>query len=254
MAAVNAAAAIGWKGGIVPRAPASCPVPEISLTGDQMLTVLEAVAQEGPVSAADIARHCGMNRTVAYRLLTTLAQRGYVRRGEKGYAVGPAALRLARAADSALRQLARPVMDRLAQSTGETVVLHALDGLDAVVVDQALGRRHVVRVEHVPGSRHSLALGASGLALLAHQDEALRARLPGSDALAARLAAVRANGYATSHDELQLGVHGIAVPILGADGRCEASLAVLLPAARAGLLESLAPDLLAAARAIARDL
>lgn len=229
-------------------------MPEISLTGDQMLTVLEAVAQEGPISAADLARHCGMNRTVAYRLLTTLAQRGYVRRGEKGYAVGPAALRLARAADSALRQLARPVMERLAQATGETVVLHALDGLDAVVVDQALGRRHVVRVEHVPGSRHSLALGASGIALLAHQDKALLARLPGGPALAPRLDAVRAQGYATSHDELQLGVHGIAAPILTADGRCEASLAILLPAARSALLETLAPALLEAARAVARDI
>ena len=142
---------------------------EISLTGDQMLTVLETVARQGPLSAADVARLCDINRTVAHRLLVTLAQRAYVRRDEEGYRVGPAALLLAQSADFDLRRLARPIMQRLAEDTGETVVMHAIDDAEAVVIDQALAQRHLVRVEHRPGSRHPLHQGASGWSLLAFQ-------------------------------------------------------------------------------------
>lgn len=231
---------------------------EISLTGDQMLTVLEAVARDGPLSAADVARLCDMNRTVTYRLLTTLAQRAYVRKGDEGYTIGPAVLRLAPAADAMLRRIAGPVMNRLARETGETVVLHALDNIEAVVIDQAPGQRHLVRVEHSPGSRHKLVHGASGWALLAFQPEkmmarALRKAADEAEALA-RIEAVKAAGYAISHDELQQGVHGIAAPVLEASGRCQASLAILVPAIRADLLPDFAEPLIAAAREIAEGL
>jgi DNA-binding IclR family transcriptional regulator len=52
------------------------------------------------------------------------------------------------------------------------------------------------------------------------------------------LEAVRQMGYALSHDELQMGVHGLAVPILGADRISVGSLAAIVPAGRARGLES----------------
>ncbi len=224
---------------------------EISLTGDQMLTVLEVVASDGPLSAAEVARACDINRTVAHRLLTTLAQRSYVRRGEEGYMIGPAVLRLAPAADADLRRAAKPVMNRLARETGETVVLHGLDNLEAVVIEQSPGQQHLVRVEHSPGSRHKLSQGASGWSLLAFQSEKTIARAlkkAGSEADARkRIDAVKAEGYAISHDELQQGVHGIAVPLVETSGRCQASLAILAPSVRAGSLPNRLKTLKAAA-------
>ncbi|PSH62239.1 transcriptional regulator [Phyllobacterium sophorae] len=221
-----------------------------------MLKVLETVAKDGPVSAADIARSCDINRTVAHRLLMTLAQRAYIRRGEEGYTIGPAVLQLAQASDKDLRSVAKPVMLKLAADVGETVVLHSIDNGEAIVVDQALGQRHLVRVEHKPGSRHPLYQGASGWSLLAFQnaktiDRVLR-KLQDSDAARARIEQTRADGYAISHDELQLGVHGLAAPLLERSGRCQASLGILVPSIRSDGLPSLVGPLLAASREISR--
>lgn len=219
-----------------------------------MLTVLEAVAQEGPLSAAEIARHCEINRTVAYRLLTTLSQRAYVRRGDDGYTIGPAVLKLAKQIDLDVRTIAKPIMVRLAQETGETVVLHAIDNLEAVVIDQALGQKHLVRVEHSPGSRHSLDRGASGWSLLAFQSDKIVARVlkraTDPDTVRDRINVTRNDGFAITHDELQLGVHGVAVPVLEKDGRCQVSLGILVPSTRSAHLMEFVKPLQVASREI----
>ncbi|WP_336508218.1 IclR family transcriptional regulator [Agrobacterium tumefaciens] len=229
---------------------------EISLTGDQMLTVLECVARDGPVSAAEVARNCDINRTVAHRLLTTLAQRAYIRRETRGYALGPALLQLTRGMDTDLRSKAKPVMQKLAAETGETVVLHGIASSEAVVIEQALGQKHLVRVEHRPGSRHSLLRGASGWSLIAFQDEKHIERVlknaDDPEAARKRISLTRAEGFAISHDELQLGVHGVAVPVIEQGGRCEASLGILVPATRSEVLPSLVKPLLDASQEISR--
>jgi DNA-binding IclR family transcriptional regulator len=215
---------------------------EISQTGDQMLAVLEIVAAKGPLTVSEAARESGLNRTVVHRLLATLAKRSYLRRTRDGFVVGPMVLRLSHLADTDLRGIAMPMMQKLAQATGETVVLHGLDRDEAVVIDQALGEQNLVRVEHKPGSRYPLFRGASGWAILAWQDQKMIERASrGADAraVAARIKLVRAEGHAISHDELQQGVHGIAVPILMGNGVCEASISVLVPSTRASKLPAL---------------
>jgi DNA-binding IclR family transcriptional regulator len=231
---------------------------EISLTGDQMLTVLERVASDGPLSAAEVATRCGINRTVAHRLLSTLAQRAYVRRGEDGYALGPAARRLARNTMLDLAEIARPAMLKLSQKTGETVLLHGLDNFEAIVLDQTPGTQHLVRVEHRPGSRHALNLGASGWSLLACQNERFISRflkrVDDPDAVARRIAQTREAGYSISHDELQMGVHGLATGLVGNNGACTASLGILVPGQRSDLLPSFHDDLMATAAEISRQI
>lgn len=231
---------------------------EISLTGDQMLAVLEKVAQEGPVSAAQVARMCDINRTVAHRLLATLAQRSFVRRTDDGYMLGPMIVRLGRMAELGLKEIAKPYMMKLAQMTGETVVLHVIDKTEAVVLDQALGARHLVRVEHTPGSRHALCLGASGWSMLAFQPEKVIAKVlksydAGKGALE-RIEEVKRAGFAMSHDELQMGVHGIAAPIFNRDRSCGASLGLLIPDIRAESLRSFQDVLLTTAKEVSEKL
>ena len=210
---------------------------EISSTGDRMLSALETVAAWGPISAADVARRNGINRTVAHRLLTTLHQRSYVRRVSDGYVVGPAVVRLARTVELELLDALMPEMTALARDTGETAVAHVVDGADAIVVAQALGSRHLVRVQHEEGSRHPLTLGASGRALLSFQPPGVIDAIVRSVAepalLRRQLEAVRAIGYAVSHDELQAGAHGVAVPVCDGHGVAQASVALVVPTGRA---------------------
>lgn len=231
---------------------------EISKTADQALTVLLEVAERGPMTPATLARSLSMNRTVAHRLMATLHQRGFITRQEDGYVAGAVLVRLAESVQPELRARARATMRRLAADVGETIVLHIRDGGDAVVLDQIVPHQHVVRVQHDIGSRHPLALGASGRALLAFMDppaaERTIRRSEDADALRGQLEDVRAAGYALSRDELQQGVHGLAVPVLDEAGHVVASLAILVPVTRASGLVAHADGLLDAAGDLARSL
>jgi IclR family pca regulon transcriptional regulator len=122
--------------------------------------------------------------------------------------------------------------------------LHVNDRTDANVVEQSVGTQHVGKVDHTPGSKHPLSRGASGWSILAFQNERLIQRAlkaspmpsPAHGTAEERLAKVRAEGFALSHDELQLGVHGLAMPIFNPDGTCEASLGLLVPSSRSETL------------------
>lgn len=219
-----------------------------------MLTVLENVADAGPISAADVARNCDLNRTVALRLLNTLAQRNYIRRDTEGYILGSAAIKLGHSAEVDISVVAKPMMDRLAEQLSETVVLHCMEKDEAVVVEQAIGAKYLVRVQHQPGSRHPLFIGASGWSILAFQDEktisrVLRKTRDPAEARA-RIEKIRTDGFAISHDELQQGVHGIAAPLKLADGSCSASIAILVPSLRADIVAKLSAPLLKVAAEI----
>jgi DNA-binding IclR family transcriptional regulator len=231
---------------------------DISSTGDRMLSALETVAAWGPLSAADVARRNGINRTVAHRLLTTLHRRSYVRRVQGGYVVGPAITRLAGSVEPELVGAVLPEVATLAEETGETAVAHVIDGNDATVVAQAIGTRHLVRVQHEEGSRHPLALGASGRALLAFQPaekiDAIARDVANPASLRRQLEAVRALGYAVSHDELQAGAHGAAAPIRDRAGIARASVALIVPTGRAEVLNEHLELLLAAAGRVERVL
>ncbi|ARQ14425.1 IclR family transcriptional regulator protein (plasmid) [Rhizobium etli] len=231
---------------------------EISQTGDLMLTVLETVAHGGPINAADIARVCDINRTVAHRLLSTLETRAYVRRGPKGYALGGAVVNLARHLENDISTVARPQMEKLAERVGETVVLHCVDKDQAMVVEQALGEKYLVRVQHTPGSRHPLFLGASGWSLLAFQDDKTIARVlkkaPDPKIARKRIDEIRSQRYAISHDELQMGVHGISAPLFDATELCVASIAILVPADRSERLQAMLPHLIETATTITNEL
>jgi DNA-binding IclR family transcriptional regulator len=226
-------------------------VAEISKTADQALALLLAVSEHQPVSASELCRYLDMNRTVAHRLLTTLHQRGFVRRVGDAYAVGPALTRIASQVAPSLRQAAGPVMAGLAAAIGETIVLQVVDGDQAVILEQVIGRRHVVRVEQNLIDRHALHLGASGRVLLACESSRrarqLLAGVPQAQEVLRELAEIRKRGYALSHDELQLGVHAVSAPVLGPSGAGAAALAVLVPANRASRLPGLVGPVVAAA-------
>jgi IclR family KDG regulon transcriptional repressor len=215
-------------------------VAEISKTADLSLLVLVTLREQGPMTAPALARALSLNRTVLHRLLTTLQQRSFVIREGGRYELGPMLVRLAEGVQPRLRVAATATMTDLARETGETVVLHIAEDTDAVVLHQVLGTSHVVRVEHQIGSRHLLTRGASGRAILAFMaPEAVQPLIPddqSADALRRQLESVRQLGYAVSHDELQLGVSGLAAPVLDATGSPVGSIAILVPSGRAGTL------------------
>ncbi|WP_051579678.1 IclR family transcriptional regulator [Pseudonocardia acaciae] len=230
---------------------------EISKTADQALAALIMLSDRGPMNPAELARALELNRTVVHRLLSTLLRRGFVSRHADRYSPGAILVRMAERVQPGLRVAATPVMKDLARDIGETVVLHVAEGEDAVVLHQVVATDNVVRVEHQIGSRHSLRLGASGRALLAFLDAPVATRVTekadAPEALRRQLESVRELGYSLSHDELQDGVYGLAVPVLAEPaGQAIASIAALAPMSRGTVLTQHTEALRAAAERIAR--
>jgi IclR family KDG regulon transcriptional repressor len=227
-------------------------VPEISKTADLGLAILVTLREQGPLTAPELARALSLNRTVLHRMLTTLRLRSFVIREANTYALGPAIVRLAEGVQPRLRVAALAAMTALSRATGETVVLHIAEDDDAVVLHQVLGTAHIVRVEHQIGLRHPVTQGASGRAILSYLDSELIERVvpegEQGESLRRQIEEVRRLGYAVSHDELQLGVAGIAAPVIDPDGVSVGSIALLVPSGRAGTLAAHTGALLEAGR------
>jgi len=217
-----------------------------SQTLDRGLQVLEAVARAGdPLTVAEAAASVGLDRTVAHRLVATLAARGYLQRdGSGGYRLGPTCLALASAITD-LRTMARPFLEELRDATGETVHLVVLSGREVVFLD-GFESVHVLRVGSRTGRllpAHSTSVGKALLAALPpehlralyeHADlvAVTAATITDRDTLERQLAAIRERGYAINHGESENGVGSIGMVVRNPAGEPRAALSVALPLER----------------------
>jgi DNA-binding IclR family transcriptional regulator len=214
----------------------------IAQTLDRGLQILEAVAQAGEaLTVAEAAAAAGLDRTVAHRLVATLATRGYLQRDSDGYRLGPTCLALASVVTD-LRAAARPHLEALRDATGETVHLVVLSGRDVVFVD-GVESVHALRVatrtgRHLPA--HATSVGKALLAALpsgrftalyGHADLAAvtERTIRDRQALERALAATRERGYATSHGESENGVGSVGVAVRNPAGDPRAALSVAMP-------------------------
>ncbi len=99
---------------------------------EKAFALLEFLVQEGKsASLADVTLAAKLPKPTAYRLLRSLEVLGYVSRpaGSKDYSVGPRTARLSVAdPHAALKQAARPLMQKLHGELNETVNLAVLHG------------------------------------------------------------------------------------------------------------------------------
>ena len=107
---------------------------------DRAVALLKSVADATtPPTALELAQACGINRSTAWRLLRTLEYHGLVDRDEitQRYTVGYGAISVAAAAtDDALVRRIRPLLEKLAVRTGESVTLAVAKRFNLVYVDQ----------------------------------------------------------------------------------------------------------------------
>ncbi|HEX6248966.1 MAG TPA: helix-turn-helix domain-containing protein [Nocardioidaceae bacterium] len=212
---------------------------ETSQTLDRGLRVLSVLAEHpSGLTVTELATEVGVNRTVVYRLVTTLEQHGLARRDAAGRLhVGLGVLAIARGLQPVLRQLANPVLRSLAEDLGATAHLTVADGEEALAIAVVEPTWTDFHVAYRVGARHPLDQGAAGRAIL------LGRQIASDGRPTARF--VRTAG------ELQPGARGLAAPVLGVEG-LEASVGVVtlgdLEPATAG------PRVAAAADEVARRL
>jgi DNA-binding IclR family transcriptional regulator len=228
------------------------------------LALLDALA-EGPAGVNALARRIGVNPSSASRLLATLERGGLVERDPGGpYRLG---LHLVALADRVLarldvRELARPHLRALAETTGETATLSVPSGGEAVTVDFVPGASSVVSMARVgrPSVGHATAVGKVALAFGGAEPGPLDAyterTITDPARLAAELERVRERGWAAAEGEREPDLHALAAPVLGRGGALEALLGLQGPAARltAERRRSVLPRLLDAAGAVSRAL
>ncbi|MFC9972263.1 IclR family transcriptional regulator [Spirillospora sp. NPDC127200] len=148
------------------------------------LAVLRLLAgSAGPLPASSIARSLDLPRSSTYHLLSAMAEDGFVSYlpEERRWGLGVAAFEIGSAylRHGPLERLARPLLRRLVDRTGEIAQLGILHGAETLYLLKEQPRRHATLVTDV-GVRMPAQLTASGRSMLAHLPAAqVRALFPG---------------------------------------------------------------------------
>jgi DNA-binding IclR family transcriptional regulator len=210
----------------------------------QLLVRVVEAAQ--PPSIGELAARAGLPKSTTSRLVSALERQGLVQRlGDRGrLTAGPVLLRYAnRDVSSTLVELAAPSLRRLADASGETINL-AVPGVDGVEHLAQEDTAHFVGVTDWVGRKVPFEPAANGKVFLAFSTPS------------PQFAQIRARGYATSIDELEIGLTAMAAPVLGASGDAIAALSISGPTARltSERIVQLAPLLIDEATQLARRL
>lgn len=199
-------------------------------------------------SARELAAATGIARSTAQRILIGLAETGMVvqDQSDQRYRIGPLALWIGLGYRQSMDivSLARPIMTRLRDVTGETVGLCNAVGDARAFIEEAQSRSGL-RYASELGRLYPLWCGASGRVLmsgLSHDeidrilaDETLIGEvdhpLPIEENRRAILQA-RENGFATAFDETIAGSSSLAVPIVDASQMIVAAISMSGPQTR----------------------
>lgn len=200
-----------------------------------------------PVSLGEVAQHLGISKPAAYRLLATLAGRGFVaqdpasgryRLGLKVWSVGNAAV-----AQWDLPGAARETLEWLAAESGESAHVAVYDHGEVIWIakhDSPQG----VRVWADVGTRAPVHATAAGKAMVAYRRDwcaevvqrgliAVTDRtITDSDAFLEELAAIRRRGWATNVGEWWPDACAVAAPIRNSAGEVAAAVSISVPLTR----------------------
>ncbi|HKT45234.1 MAG TPA: IclR family transcriptional regulator [Gaiellaceae bacterium] len=208
--------------------------------------LVRVVESAEPPSIGELSAGAGLPKSTTSRLVSALERQGLVQRlGERGrLRPGPVFLRYAsRDASQTLIELAGPSLRRLADASGETINL-AVPGPDGVEHLAQEDTAHFVGVTDWVGRAVPFELAANGKCFLTF-----------GGAGCAQSDEIRANGYATTIDELEVGLTAMAAPVLGANGTAIAALSISGPTSRLrSRIDELAPQLKAEANTLSLQL
>ncbi len=251
--------------GLRARMRAQSPIKSVA----KALDLLFAFSGERPRwTVGELAAATGLPLSTAYRYVVTLRQRGLMEidGAEGACRLSPGVLQLGEAvlADLDLVRRARPLMERLAARTRETVQLVVRTGDSGTCVERAESPE-TLRVLPERGRSIPLHAGASMKAILAFLPPTEQDRILGKSlqrftentasrpqVLRHQLRAIRSAGHAISFQEIYPGVRAVAVPIFDPAGAAMASLAIAGPGDR--LTERRARSLARILRAAGREL
>lgn len=233
----------------------------IERAGEVLVRVVESAR---PLAVGELAELTGLPKSTTSRVVSALERQGLVQRAG-GLRPGPVLLRLAQRGmpEATLVELADGALRALADASGETINL-AVPTHGGVEQIAQRDSRHFVGVTNWVGRPVPLHATSNGKVFLAYRAAPIPDRLERltprtitkREKLEQALDKVRARGYATAQDELEVGLAAVAAPVRGAGGEVVAALSISGPTIRLTpeRTKELAPLLVDQARALSKRL
>ncbi|GAB4100650.1 IclR family transcriptional regulator [Sinomonas halotolerans] len=211
------------------------------------LGVLEAFSIEKPIlGVTEIAQRVGLHKSTVSRILSGLAEAGYVQRDEATgrYRLGLGLLALSGPllADLDVRRAALPYLEELTDRTGETSALAVWNGEEAIVVEQVPSPHQVKHTASI-GTRYKKFASSSVRVFLAGagREEAMSLLESGAvvlgersrSAAARELADVRNAGVAVNDGGTTPEEFGVSAPVYDYRNRMVGCVTASAPRSRA---------------------
>ena len=200
------------------------------------------------LGVTELSKKLKLHKNNVFRILATLQSRNYIEqnRSNDNYRLGIKCLELGQTfiRQRGLLKQAKPILQELAEKTGETSYISILRGNEVVYLD-AVETSSTVRVISRVGLHMPIHATAAGKALVAFEsEEELQKRFAGeiprytkgtkvrSEELMKDFATVRDLGYATDCEEFEDGLRCIGAPVRDYTRKVVGAISVSGPANR----------------------
>ncbi|ANE45818.1 hypothetical protein SY83_05345 [Paenibacillus swuensis] len=210
---------------------------------NKALLIIETLAEQAdPMGVSDLCKLLEIPKTSAFFILNTLESQSYIRKTEDGkYALGTKFLTISASILNKMdiRELARPFMRELRDSSHYTVHLAVLDHGEALYIEKQENEGFVKFSTYI-GQRQLLHISGVGKALAAYlplplldsilDEKGLPRRtdhtITNPDEFKKALVTIRSQGYAIEDEEGELGVRCLAAPIFDAQQQLRAAISI----------------------------
>jgi len=242
---------------------------------ERTLAILELLSERAAgVELATVAEQLAIPKSAAHRLLADLIRCGYVRQPrEQGVyllTTKLVSIGLSYLSQTGIVDIAQPMLDRLAEHSGELVRLAVVDGDRLTWVARAQGARQGLRYDPDMGSVARLSCSSSGLAwLMTLPDDEALAKVaqqglgdrqhygPGAPTnlqeVLASLQEARQQGFSITEETFTAGLNAMAAPVRLAGQSALGTISIAGPSSRLTRerMQALGPELVAVAQQMA---
>lgn len=231
------------------------------------LDIIEAVAN-GNKDLAQIAESTNITYSTAHRIVSALVQRDYLKKQGRNFSLGRKVLELGFSAYSQVQitQIARPILQKLADQTSDTVHLVEREQNYVIYLDKISSQRAIEISSRIGGVKPLISTGVGKAMLLSQsesewveiynqQNQFLKKQLELEQWLE-MMRNYRLRGYAYDKGEDELFIRCVAAPIKSGNGKTIAAVSVssAVDYMNEDRMQDLVPLVQAAARDISKEL
>lgn len=213
------------------------------------LEIINCLSELGEASVTDVSNYLKITKSTIHRFLASMKYAGFLEQNPENQKY-KLSIKLFEIGNRVIERVnissvAKPIMQELAEITGETVNLGIIDRLEVVYIEKSVSHNSL-RMDCPIGGRDPAYCTGLGKALLAYLPEEqidkflaegqLEPRTVNTIvdpvALKEELKMIRENGYSVDKEELSRGINCIAAPIMNNENKVVAAISISAPKVR----------------------